>query len=321
MRFVIYGAGAVGGVVGARLSQHGHDVVLIARGPHFDAIRDRGLRVDSGEESVTLRVPVVDTPARVAWTTGDVAVLAMKTQATAAALSDLSASAPADLPVVCAQNAVENERLALGQFERVYGVCVMCPTGHLEPGVVQAFSVPVTGIMDIGRYPDGVDDVATSVAAAFSASTFVSEARPDIMRWKYRKLIMNLGNAAEAVCGPEARIGELGRRATEEGEAALAAAGIDVASIEEDAARRGDLLRIRPAAGQRWKAGSSWQSLARGTGNIEADHLNGEIVLLGQAHGVPTPVNSLLQRLANQAAGEGWAPGAMTEADVLNQIA
>ena len=45
MRFVVYGAGAVGGVVGGRLAQHGHEVVLIARGDHHDVIRDRGLRL------------------------------------------------------------------------------------------------------------------------------------------------------------------------------------------------------------------------------------------------------------------------------------
>ena len=53
-RFVVVGAGAVGGVVGARLHQHGHEVVLVARGAHHDAIRAGGLRLDAPEESVTL---------------------------------------------------------------------------------------------------------------------------------------------------------------------------------------------------------------------------------------------------------------------------
>ena len=55
--------------------------------------------------------------------------------------------------------------------------------------------------------------------------------------------------------------------------------------------------------------GSSWQSLARGAGSIEADSLNGEVALEGALHGVPTPVNALLQRLATRAAAEGAAPG------------
>ncbi|WUJ19490.1 hypothetical protein OHS70_07955 [Streptomyces sp. NBC_00390] len=40
--------------------------------------------------------------------------------------------------------------------------------------------------------------------------------------------------------------------------------------------------------------GSTWQSLVRGTGSIETDHLNGEMVLLGRQQGVPTPVNEVL---------------------------
>ena len=41
MRFIIYGAGAIGGVIGGRLAEHGHDVALIVRGAHYEAIRDR----------------------------------------------------------------------------------------------------------------------------------------------------------------------------------------------------------------------------------------------------------------------------------------
>jgi 2-dehydropantoate 2-reductase len=66
--------------------------------------------------------------------------------------------------------------------------------------------------------------------------------------------------------------------------------------------------------------GSSWQSLARGTGQIETDHLNGEIVLLGRLHGVPTPANALIQRLANDAAKDHRPPGSMTAADVLAML-
>ena len=47
---------------------------------------------------------------------------------------------------------------------------------------------------------------------------------------------------------------------------------------------------------------STWQSLTRTTGDIECDFLNGEIALLGRMHGVPTPANSLVQRLAREGA-------------------
>jgi 2-dehydropantoate 2-reductase len=69
-----------------------------------------------------------------------------------------------------------------------------------------------------------------------------------------------------------------------------------------------------------WQGGSSWQSLARGAGSIEAEYLNGEIALLGGLHGVPTPVNELLERLALQAASKGTPPGSMRLED-LSEIA
>jgi 2-dehydropantoate 2-reductase len=290
--------------------------VGIARGAHLDAWRADGLRLQSADEDVVLDVPVAASPAEAKVTADDVVILAMKSQDTVAAIADL----PDGVPIVCAQNGVSNEREVLRRFERVYGICVMCPTQFLEPGVVQANSSPVTGLLDIGRYPSGVDDVAEGVAAALRSSTYESVARDDIMRWKHRKLLMNLGNAVQAVCG-HGGTKPLVDRIRDEGIAALAAAGIPVASEQEDAERRGNRMTIRPIEGAQRGGGSSWQSLARGTGQIETDHLHGEIVLLGRLHGVPTPANALIQRLANQAAAERREPGSMTADEVLSLLA
>jgi 2-dehydropantoate 2-reductase len=245
-----------------------------------------------------------------------VVVLAMKSQHTAEAVAELARSAPPGVGVICAQNGVENERVALRSFPAVYAMSVMLPATHMEPGVVVVNSGGLSGLLDLGRYPVGVDDTARAVAAALAGATFASEARPDIMRWKYRKLILNLANSIEAVCGPEGRRSPLVGRVRDEGEAVLRAAGIDVVTPEEDAARRGDLLALRPVEGRRREGGSSWQSLARGQRTIESDFLNGEIALLGRIHGVPTPVNALFQRLATQAAAEGRPPGATTPDEV-----
>jgi 2-dehydropantoate 2-reductase len=146
------------------------------------------------------------------------------------------------------------------------------------------------------------------------------------MRWKYAKLLDNLNNAIEALCGPAAAraaepaadgAAELRHHTRAEGTAVLDAAGIAVADAAELAAIRGDSVRVRQAEGTPWTGGSSWQSLTRGTGTIEADFLNGEVALLGREHGVPTPVNQTLQHLANQAARARRPPGFMTPAQVL----
>jgi 2-dehydropantoate 2-reductase len=324
MRFVVLGAGAIGGAVGGRLFQTGFDVTLVARGEHGRALRS-GLVLEDSKETVTLPVPAVEDVADVSWegdTDGDVVVLlAVKGQHTDQALAQLmGASAPPTTPVVCMQNGVENERRALRHFPRTFGMCVMCPASQLRPGVVQVHSSPVSGLLDLGCFPNGLDAQAHAIADAVDATTFESVARPDIMRWKYRKLLMNLSNAVEALCGPGARFSPLAKEAQREGKAALAAAGIEAVSSEEDHERRGDHLQMAATASGEWQGGSSWQSLARGAGSIEAEYLNGEIALLGGLHGVPTPVNELLQRLALQAAAAGTPPASMRLED-LSELA
>lgn len=318
MRYIIYGAGGIGGVVGGRLAQHGYDVELIARGAHAAAIREHGLRIDFPDSNELLHLPVAESPAEITFTGDDVVLLAVKSQDTSAALDALALAAPPELPVVCLQNGVANERMALRRFANVYAVPVLCPTGHLEPGVVVGYSTPISGIFDIGRFPSGSDDVCATVAAALSSSAMVSVVRDDVMRWKYAKLLNNLGNAIEALCGPGEN--SLDGTVRAEGEAVFRAAGIDFASQAEDRERRGDLIRIRPVRGKRRGGGSTWQSFTRGIGRIETDYLNGEVVQLGRLHGVPTPVNEAVQRIATRLAAFHIAPGGMTEQEILAHI-
>ncbi|MFE5186256.1 ketopantoate reductase family protein [Streptomyces sp. NPDC056628] len=329
MRYVIIGAGAVGGVVGGRLAEAGHEVVLVARGAHHDALRDHGLRLRVPEGELTLPVPVVDGPDALGeLLPDDVLVLAVKTQDTEAALRAWGpipvaggGTAAERLPLVCAQNGVESQRLALRLFRRVYGVCVWLPCTYVEPGVVSAAGTPLTGILHLGRHPHGTDETARLIAADLEKSHFEAPVVPDVARWQYAKLLANLVNAVEALTGPvageEARA--LLRRVQEEGTAVLRAAGIAYTTPEEQRAARGDKVTLVPLDGVPRVGGSSWQSLARGTGTIESDYLNGEIVLLGRLHGVPTPLNELLQHLAGTFARERREPGSMPVAELVRR--
>jgi 2-dehydropantoate 2-reductase len=330
MRYIIIGAGAIGGAIGARLFESGHEVVLTARGAHLAALRESGLRFATPDGTATLPVPVAAGPAELSLRADDVLILTVKTQDATAALDAWAwepvtggGTAADSLPVLCAQNGVASERLALRRFRQVYGVCVWMPATHLEPGLIEAQGTPKTGLLPVGRYPSGTDETARQVSADLTASSFLSPVSENVMRWKYGKLLTNLGNAVEAVCGSAQAqgtsadtISELRSRARDEGRAVLAAAGIDPASPAEQAELRGDQVTIAPANGAQRGGGSSWQSLTRGTGSIEADYLNGEIVLLGREHGVPTPVNELLQRLANQFARDRRAPGSITDGEL-----
>lgn len=134
MRYIIYGAGGIGCAIGGRLFQTGHEVVLIARGEHLDRMRADGLRLITPSGSNTLSVPVARHPSEIDFTDDDVVLLTMKSQHTASALEDLRGAAP-DVPVVCAQNGVANERMAQRMFRRVYGMVVVLPATFLEPGL------------------------------------------------------------------------------------------------------------------------------------------------------------------------------------------
>jgi 2-dehydropantoate 2-reductase len=318
MRFVVYGAGAVGGVIAARLHLGDVDVQVVARGPHLDAIRANGLRLVTPSEESVVKIPAAAGLADLDIGPDTAIVVAVKSHHTAAVIRDVSAFTSPDVTLVSAQNGVANEATMLRARSHVIGICVMLPSSHLEPGVVVQASSKVPGLLDVGRFPRGTDERCEQVAAELRAGGFDSVARPEIMAWKYRKLIMNLGNAAQAAFPPDADRDRLTKLAREEGEQVLAAAGIPTITREEDAARRGTLLDTSSTPAR--SGGSTWQSLKRGTGDVEADYLNGEISLLGRLHGVPTPVNDLLRQVAWRMAADGAEPGSLAAADLLEEL-
>ena len=314
MRYIIYGAGSIGGTIGASLFEAGRGVVLIARGEHGRAIAERGLLFGTPAGGWRhLPIPVVGHPAALSIGTGDVVVLAMQSQGTMSALEALSLVAPADVPIACAQNGVENERLALRHFSNVHGMSVRMAGVAREPGCVGVHDSPHNGIVDVGRYPHGVDDLDRAIAADLEAASIQSLALDDIMAQKRAKLASNVTNALEAAIGRAATKTELSKRARAEAMAVFAAAGLSVAT---DAAPRAADRARAPIDGVPHGGNSAFQSLERGRGRLEADYLNGEIVLLGRLHGIPTPANALLQDLAIRLVKAHVAAGSLTIDDV-----
>lgn len=321
MRHIIIGAGAVGGVIGGRLAQSGNDVVLAARGAHLAALRNTGLRLVTSTGIQTVSVPAVAGPGELGeLRPDDLLILAVKSQDTAAALAQWAAvpvsggGVAADrIPLVCAQNGVENERVAQRVFRTVYGMCVWLPATHLEPGVVVAHTAPLNGILTLGRYPHGTDSVLQEFGKRLGDSVFDAPVVEDVMRWKYGKLLNNLGNALSALLDDGVdEAADLWQACRSEGEAVLDAAGIAYNTEAERQAVQGDRAQVQHIEGVARLGGSTWQSLTRGAGTVEADYLNGEIALLGRLHAVPTPINDLLQRLVNEFARDGRRPGELS---------
>jgi 2-dehydropantoate 2-reductase len=308
-RFVIYGAGGIGGAIGARLFTRGEDVTLICRGAHLQAIARAGLTLIAPDGERQLAIAAVGHPDELEWSDSDVVLLCVKSQQTVAALDALRNAAGDRVPVVCVQNGVANEVMAARRFVHVYGMVVNLPAEHLSPGVVVTYAQQPGGVLDLGCYPTGTDARCETIARALTAAGFSAQPDPAVMRQKYAKLLMNLNNALQAACEMGEGAREITASLRSEALACYAAAGIDCAGADEVKARRADGLRYVEIEGHPRHGGSSWQSIARGTGDIETDYLNGEIVLLGRQHGVPTPANLVLQRIGNEMARRRLAPG------------
>lgn len=325
VRYVIIGAGAVGGTIGGQLAESGREVVLVARGAHLAALRADGLHLTTESGARTIVVPAAAGPDEVDLGPDDVLVLAVKSQDTAATTAQWAdrpvaggGTAGERLLLVCAQNGVDNERTALRRFAHVAGMCVWLPATFLEPGRVSAAGSPVTGVLTLGSVPAGdPDPELLAVGADLEAAGFRAPVVRDVLAWKYGKLLSNLGNAVEALCGPvRGTARDLLDATVSEARVVLAAAGITpVDHAEESRARAGFTVVELPGVSR--GGGSSWQSLVRGAGSIEAAYLNGEIVLLGRLHGVPTPLNATLLRLAEHAAAHGEQPGGHDAAGIL----
>jgi 2-dehydropantoate 2-reductase len=313
----MYGAGAIGGTLGARLFETGRDVILIARGAHGRAIASDGLSFGTSDGWRTLRIPVVEHPATLVFGADDVVVLAMKSQDTSAALDALAPLTNAGTHVVCAQNGVENERRTLRRYAHTHGMCVMMASVHLEPGVVHLHNPAFGASCDVGRVPAGHDDVDAAIAADLEAADIRSRACADVMARKYAKLISNLTNVLEAASGRASTGSDLGDRARNEAAAVFAAAGIVAARGPADVRAT---MQFSDVEGVTRPGGSTVQSLMRGVPSVEVDDLNGEIVLLGRLHHIPTPVNAMLQQLGRRLIADKTPAGSIPLAELERTV-
>jgi len=312
LHYIIYGAGGIGGTIGGRLHQAGFQTTLIARGDHGRELQRNGLRLVGPDGAASLDVRTVTHPGEISFDDKAVVLLCMKSQQTQAALDDLAIVAPAHVAVACVQNGVANERLALRYFENVYATLVNLPALYLTPGEVVTYARGAGGILDTGCYPQGVDDRATQMTADLTEAGFSARPEREVMRFKYAKLLMNLFNVLQAGLTDPQNIGSLRRQIRDEALACFRAAGIDCANADEVRERQRDTYEAVEVPGHPRTAGSSWQSVERGTGDIETDYLNGEICLLGRLYGVPTPANDACVSLARTLLRTESGPGLMS---------
>jgi 2-dehydropantoate 2-reductase len=314
---VVFGAGAIGSLVGARLHEAGINVRLIGRPAHIDAIRAKGLLVEGQDESRLVQLPVATTLAGPA----DIILLTVKSQDVPDACRTIAAQR-SDATVVTMQNGVRSDREAaeiLGR-DRVVGCVLNISATYLEPGVVEQNTA---GLFQVGApFPESkgrVDAVLTLLNLAIK-----TEQVPDIARSRWTKHMANLNNAIMAITGLP-----IGKALRHPGLTRLSIAtireGVRTAQLGGfglDQSRRARTFRLMSTLpmplsyrvfGGRLAGNfppdstygpSTLQSLQRHSSS-ELDYLNGEIVTLGERLGRPTPYNAGLLEQGHAVFAEG----------------
>jgi 2-dehydropantoate 2-reductase len=326
VRYIIYGAGAIGSILGGHLHRQGHRVVLVGPVPHVRAINRKGLTLRLPEETLEVPVRAVARARELApFRADDVVLLCAKSQQTLRCLSQLRrAGAPRTLPIFCCQNSFLNEPQATLFFDRVYGVTVFVDGIYVQPGEAVHPTGRRYGHLEIGRYPSGLDPLARRVSRDLVAAGFSVRANPDVMRTKRAKFVLNMANVIIAITGDRGQAGPLVARLRAEAVRVLRASGLN---CEPFAAFRRRALagcgKLRVPAGvvsDGLIADSTWQSLYRRTGNIETPYFNGVVVHLGRSLGIPTPCNSIAWEIITAMAKRGDRPGKYRAQDLQRLI-
>jgi 2-dehydropantoate 2-reductase len=300
---VVFGAGAIGSLVGARLHEAGVNVRLIGRASQVDAIRAKGLLVKGKNDSRLVQLPATTTLDG----TADIILLTVKSQDVQDACRTIAAM-HSDATVVTMQNGVRSDQEAadiIGR-DRVVGCVLNISATYLEPGVVEQNT---SGLFQVGApFPESkarVDDVLALLSLAIK-----TEPVADVARSRWTKLMANLNNAIMAITGLP-----IGKALRHPGLTRLSIAtireGVKTAQLGGfglDQSRRARTFRLMATLPmplsyrvfRRRLAGnfppdstygpSTLQSLQRGSSS-ELDYLNGEIVTLGERIGRPTPYN------------------------------
>lgn len=285
MKIAIMGAGAVGCYYGAMLARAGHDVTLITRPQHVEAIRDRGLILETRAFTETMPVAATTEPSGVAG--AGIVLFCVKSGDTASAGREIAPHLAADAAILSLQNGVDNaERLQEVVGRPVIPTAVYVASEMAGPGHVRHHG---RGDLVIGTGP-----ASQRIAEDFGRAGIKTEISDNVIGVLWTKLIINCAyNALSAI--PQL---PYGRMIAVEG---VRASMTDIVSECVAVARKGgirvadDILDtvLALAAAMPGQSSSTAHDLARGK-LTEIDHLNGYVVKLGESLGIATPSNRLL---------------------------
>lgn len=285
MKVAVVGAGAVGCYYGGLLAKSGHQVVLIGRPVHVEAIRSNGLVLEraTGREQIRLQASTSPDVVKDA----DLILVCVKSADTADTATQIAPYLPAGARILSLQNSVGNAQILRDVLGRpAIATAVYVGTEMVGPGHVRHHG---QGSLMIGSGPK-----SDALAALLEEAGVPTKISDDIEAVLWAKLIVNCAyNALSAITDQpygqiiaqaEARV--MITNIVAECEAVARACGIKVFA--------GQLERVM-AVGESMAGqfSSTAQDLRRGR-PTEIDYLNGYIVRQGIVRGLPTPINQAL---------------------------
>ena len=304
-KVAVMGAGAVGCYYGGMLARAGHEVVLIARPQHVEAIARDGLRMQTKTFDEQVRLAASTDPGAVR--DARLVLFCVKSTDTESAGVQLRPYLPADALVLCLQNGVDNA-------DRLRSVLPQ----HAVAAAVVYVATEMAGAGHVRHHGRGelviepVDTQATSseaVAQALIAAGVPTEISPNVRGALWAKLILNCAyNAVSAITQlPYGKtvagegVKDVMRDVVAECLAVAQAEGVQLPGDVDAAVRK--IAETMPS-----QYSSTAQDLARGK-HSEIDYLNGLIVRRGEALGVATPANRVLWALVKLLETKSGAQG------------
>jgi 2-dehydropantoate 2-reductase len=292
LKVAVIGAGGIGGFMGGALAKSGQDVSVIGRGKHLEAIRDRGLIVDSiSLGKFQTKVKATDQPSDVGVV--DFVLFCVKSYDTETALRSIGPLIGDDTTVLSFQNGVDNEDKiadAIGRTHVLAGA-ISVESFIAEPGLIKQTSGPMRFVM--GEMTGEITDRAKKINTAFTDAGLKCELSNRIQEILWEKFLFIC--AAGGVCSvTRSTIGdvidyeqtrELYGSVMKEVEAVARAKGIKLAS---DIVPRTLALTVSKSMKP-----SMLRDLELGK-RLEIDALNGSVSKFGRQVSVPTPVNDFI---------------------------
>ncbi len=315
MRVCIFGAGAVGGHVAAKLAASGNEVSVVARGPHLQAVQRNGLKLLHGDETIVGRVRASERPAELG--PQDCVIVALKANMLGGFAEQAAPLLGRETSVVFAQNGVPwwyafglkagrpKPPQAAVAPERIIGAVVYSANEVVEPGVIRNF-VPGRNMLVVGEPNDSFSRRVEQLRNTLESSGMSSPPAADIRQSVWSKLTQNLGNSTlclltEATVGAVRAAPALSKllgRMGEEARVIMRAHGIPTEGAVErpGGGQSSGLIGHKPSMLQDYERGRPME--------IEAQLLTP--LAFGRAAGVATPTLDALIPLATfKAAAKG----------------